>query len=88
MTPEKFPGTNVVYRPPEGLEDCADLHVQRTHTEDGEVLLTSKWRPSLEELAALNRGACVTLTVWGASHPPVFVYVPTLGNGSNKELAQ
>ena len=37
---------------------------------------TSQWRPTAEELAALNRGEPVFLQVYGESHPPVAVFVP------------
>ena len=33
------------------------------------------WIPTPDELAALNAGAPVYLTVWGNGHPPVYVGV-------------
>jgi hypothetical protein len=36
---------------------------------------TSFWRPSSEELAALNSGGRVALTVFGPTHPPVAMAV-------------
>lgn len=51
--------------------DVADLCVLRT--EDGRFV--SAWLPTPEELAALNAGAPVYLSIWGSSHPPVYVGV-------------
>lgn len=37
----------------------------------GQPEIQTFWRPLPEELAALNRGASVVLTVVGSGHPPV-----------------
>ena len=65
--------------PAEGTEDhVSSLFIRRgtqrvgdrtTHT------VTSFWKPSHEELAALNRGEHVTLTAWSSSHPAVYIGV-------------
>lgn len=50
--------------------DCAGLPVRITRDEH-HTMMTSFWRPSPDDLAALNAGACVSLTVLGLSHPVV-----------------
>lgn len=35
---------------------------------------SSFWRPSKEDLAILNEGGCLMLTVVSSSHPPVGVF--------------
>ncbi len=55
-------------RMPEGVT-CDPLPVRRV----GETF-ASAWEPTPGELAALNAGASVILTVWGL-HPPVSLHV-------------
>ena len=39
----------------------------------GEVTISSLWIPTPEELAALNAGHGIVLTVFGTTHPPVML---------------
>lgn len=41
----------------------------------GHVRMTSAWKPDAEELAALNAGSAVAMTVLGTVHPPIMVGV-------------
>lgn len=44
--------------------------------EKGEIVgFASYWKPTPEELAALNGGAHVKLQIFGGGHPPVWVDV-------------
>ena len=52
-------------------DTVADLHVVRTT--DGRFV--SAWLPTPDELAALNAGAAVYLSIWADRHPPVYVGV-------------
>jgi hypothetical protein len=49
---------------------CATLKI-RLWSLDGSMVMSSAWKPSDEELAALNRGEPVILTIWGTQHPPI-----------------
>lgn len=49
---------------------CGALPVTRTQV-DGFPVVVSFWRPTAEELAALNAGAALELSVIGHTMPPV-----------------
>ena len=53
---------------------CGALPVTRTQI-DGLAAVVSFWRPTAEELAALNAGGAVQLCVLGQTMPPVSVGV-------------
>lgn len=53
---------------------CNALPVTATEI-DGMPAHVSFWRPTAEELQQLAAGALVTLCVYGALHPPVWVGV-------------
>ena len=69
MDPVKFEGMNVTYVSP----GCGDLPTL-AHEEDGHLCVTSCWKPSAEDLVALNAGGCVCLNVVGGQ-PPVAMWV-------------
>lgn len=66
----QHPACNDIVRRPEGTteEECGDLHIMR---KDGTVW--SFWKPSAEDLLALNAGGAVALIVNSPTHPPVKV---------------
>lgn len=70
VTPGKIRGSNKVYRAPEGMDDCDDLHVIAS---DGRLM--SEWVPSPEERKAIAEGKNVMLSVYGSLHPPVSIEV-------------
>lgn len=72
MTPIKHPLCNDILRKPEGMteEECGDLHIRR---DNGSVC--SFWKPSAEELVALNAGGALALVVCGSTHPPISMQV-------------
>lgn len=71
----KHPSCNAVLGPARGDEaNVVALPVYRGEEawEDREVPFnTSYWKPSAEELAALNAGGSIALTLLGRVHPPV-----------------
>lgn len=68
------PSNNMLLGAPPSMPDCATLPA--TATIDGEaMIITSFWRPSPEELAALNNGGFAMLSVYGQHHPPVSLAV-------------
>ena len=76
MIPTKFPGVTQYLGAPPGwdhdsdLGECMPLPIMRD--ENG---LTSMWVPDSDELAALNAGAAVQLTIMAPVHPVVSVQV-------------
>jgi len=54
--------------------DCVHLAV-RDEVRDGLPIMHSAWEPTPEELALLNAGARVYLSVVGTGHPPVALWV-------------
>ena len=71
MTPGRIEGSNLRLV----ADGCLDLHARRMVHEGDVVTITTAWQPSVEELAALNAGHSVYLTIFGGSHPPVYVGV-------------
>ena len=75
MTPVDFPESNTTFGPPPDLEEsqCQTIHayhgtVPRGSVEGAGIVVTA-WRPSAEELEALNAGAPVFLTCIGGLPP-------------------
>jgi len=70
VNPIQHPACNDVLRRPPGTteEECGDLHIMRNDTQ-----VWSFWRPSAEELLALNAGGAVGLIVEGRTHPPLSI---------------
>lgn len=54
---------------------CAGLPILDTLDAAGDPIMQSAWQPTPDELARLNAGHSVILSVWGIGHPPVFVQV-------------
>lgn len=78
MERTQHPSNNDVLGAPAGWDQdratCNALPITRTEM-DGIPCMMSFWRPTAEELAALNAGHLVVLCVLGAVHPPVLVAV-------------
>lgn len=72
MEPVNFTGANVTFTAP----GCGDLPARATQV-DGKLNITSCWKPSEEELAALNDGGYVCLNVLGGQ-PPVALWAEKL----------
>lgn len=70
MRPIDSPHANLTLGPPEGMDDCEPLRVQRT-----ERSFVSWWQPDELDRAALARDGVVRLEVFGDGHPPVCVGV-------------
>lgn len=76
MDPIQHPSNNKVLGAPKGWDQgglpCSALAVT-TFTHAGFDGLASFWKPSAQELAELNAGGTVMLTVFGQGMPPVSV---------------
>ena len=68
-------GSNMVYRAPEGMDNCQDLHVQ-VFEADGVRVMTSAWMPTPDEVARIQAGQPIFLHIYGAIHPVVSMTVP------------
>lgn len=73
MVPASFAESNVVLSRPPGTTDdqCDPLSVMRTETADGQPVVVSCWKCTIEELAEINRTGRIWLTIWGHTMPPV-----------------
>jgi hypothetical protein len=77
MNPIEFEGQTVLLGPPPGTPrgECGALPVKRVQVGTFGGYFMSYWKPTPEELAALNAGAHVALAVHGGAHPPVWLDV-------------
>lgn len=70
----QHPSNNAVFGAPNGWDQaglpCGALPVTRTAI-DGVPAIQSYWRPNAAELAALNAGNPVVLSIIGQGMPPV-----------------
>jgi hypothetical protein len=73
MTPVAFPRVNCIFGPPRDWVRERDGDCQHLPVAVAGSLMTSAWRPTPEQLAVLNAGGLVTLTVCGSVHPPVML---------------
>ncbi len=75
MTPIKFPEANTRFGPPSDLEEsqCATIHAYlgklAEGSLDGSPIVITAWKPSPEELQAMNEGAPVFLSFVGGLPP-------------------
>lgn len=80
MKPVEFQGQTDILGPPKGWDNSGDitqvgyLPVQ-IFVDDGLPFYVSFWRPSEEDLAALNDGAHIRLSVISRTLPPVCVSI-------------
>jgi hypothetical protein len=97
MKPTEIEGWNRALGAPEGWDEerdgkCNTLYVRGTEHREGSYRLvstmTSAWVPTSEELAALNAGKPVLLTVYGSSHPPVMLRVETQASPEDKVVTK
>ena len=57
------------------LDECNALPITRIQYSDGTPAVASYWHPTPAELALLNQGRAVRLTVLGRTHPPLMLGV-------------
>lgn len=76
MTPIRHKSNNFRLEKPSSLSDeqCQPLPVSVINTGIG-ATITSFWKPTPEELEALNANGVVMVTVLGTLHPPVEINV-------------
>lgn len=73
MLPHSFPEQNFTFTKPKGWtnEQCSDLNVWRGNDTEGNPQIISYWKPSKEDLDALNNGGGIYLNICGSGMPPV-----------------
>jgi hypothetical protein len=78
MNRVQHPSNNAVLGAPSGWDQkelpCSALPITRTECE-GLPVVVSFWRPTADELAALNAGQVIALAVIGSTMPPVSLSV-------------
>ena len=78
MNRHQHPTNNAVLGAPKGWDQgevpCGALPITRTES-DGLPCVVSYWRPTADELAALNAGGSIALWVVGVTMPPVSLSV-------------
>ena len=78
MNRTQHPSNNAVLGAPKGWDQdalpCNALPITRTEC-DGHPAVVSFWKPTAEELQALNEGRPVALWVVGETMPPVALMV-------------
>lgn len=82
MDPREFVGQSRVLNAPPGWNasqpiKCGMLPVRDTAV-DGIPCMQSMWKPDPDELAHIARGGHVVLTIYGTTHPPVWVGVESV----------
>lgn len=74
----QHPSNNAVLGAPKGWDQkelpCSALPITRTEVQ-GQPVMVSFWKPDAQDLAALNRGECISLWIYGEAHPVVAIGV-------------
>lgn len=70
-----FKEENVMYHKPIGLcdEECYNLHGCQAVLDDGTKIIVTYWKPSYEDLVALNAGEGIYLTVFASKLPAISI---------------
>lgn len=76
MMPVDFPGTNITFTKPAGWkdEDCADLKAMVGAHDDGSYFVLTAWKPSKEDIEAINRGEPIYMKTHGAGFTPTSMF--------------
>jgi hypothetical protein len=62
---------NVIFQLAEGTEEYVKAIHVNLHREAEQIVLTSYWKPTREELALLNKGSAIDLSILDYKHPAV-----------------
>lgn len=76
MLPIDFPGSNFTFTKPQGMTDeqCMSLRVFKGHDTEGNPVIISAWKPSYEDIKAINEGRPIWFSCRGLGMPPVSIY--------------
>ena len=77
MHPETFPESNTTFTKPGNMTDeqCTSLSAWRGMTDDGYAVVITHWKPSYEDLQALNAGGGIYVMVFaGGQLPPMSLF--------------
>lgn len=80
MNPTKITGANTNLEPPKDWDHAKDgecvalpIRLSGSIADPASIEMQSAWVPTVDELAVLNNGGYVVLSVIGTSHPPVML---------------
>ena len=68
--PIQFPQANHVWKAPDGMDECLDLHVMQGHA-GGLPFSASCWKLTDEEIADIVKTGKIYLIIHGMGHPVV-----------------
>ncbi len=73
MIPTAFDEENALLQPPPQLtvDQCEPLSICLAHNDEGQPVIISAFKPTVEELAEIQRTGRVWLMVYGWQMPPV-----------------
>lgn len=66
---------NMILKSPDGMVNCDTVPATLVFDSPTETRVLTFWRPTQEELDALNKGHSVCMHVFGRAHPPVALTV-------------
>lgn len=77
MHPTQHPSNNDVLAAPESMshDECRSLAITRVQYAGAGLGVVSYWQPTAAQIALLNAGRPVWLSVMGMTHPPVMLGV-------------
>jgi len=77
MNRHQHPSNNAVLGAPPGMpiDECNALPITRITYACGTPAVVSYWMPTPAELALMNEGRAVRLSVLGTTHPPLMLGV-------------
>jgi hypothetical protein len=77
MRPTQHPSNNSLLRAAPGarVEQCRPVAITKVMYQNGLPGVESYWQPSAAEREAIAAGALVRFSVWGETHPPVYLGV-------------
>jgi len=76
MLPTTFDESNFTFTKPVDMtdEECSSLPVWKGKDQGGFPIIISAWKPSLEDLNAINEGKPIYLCITGNGMPPVSLF--------------
>lgn len=75
MNPTRIPGANRILNPPHDWDEATNGPCDALEVLDTGRFFQSAWVPDSLELACINAGAPIVLTIWGRQLPPASVSV-------------
>lgn len=75
MQPINFPGAQVVGKPPSMTdEECMSVYAMAMIDASGFGCFLECWKPSYEDIQAINRGEPIWIRIFSTGIPPISIY--------------